>query len=132
MTVNELLADRGMTSALIVDDAYDLEPLAKDLAADDEAWSQFIADIQAEHDAIVGIFPTYDELSSEQLRTSDEFVSAVWKAKGRISDANWNILFDDYMRATENDKTFLKTLQERLETLGITITTCGRKSAEDT
>jgi hypothetical protein len=132
MTVNELLADRGLTSALIIDDAYDLEPMAKDLAADDDAWSQFIADIQAEHEAIVGIFPAYDELSSEQLRTSDEFVSAVWKAKGRISDANWNILFDDYMRATESDKRFLKALQERLETLGITTTTCGRKSAEGT
>lgn len=130
MTVNELLADRSLTSALIIDDAYDLEPMAKDLAADDEAWSQFIADIQAEHEAIVGIFPAYDELSSEQLRTSDEFVSAVWKAKGTISEANWNVLFDDYVRATQSDKAFLDALQGRLEALGIKTTTCGRKSAE--
>jgi len=131
MTVNELLADRKLTSALIIDDAYDQEPMARDLVADDDAWSQFIADIQAEHDAIVQIFPAYDDLSSDDLRTSDDFVAAVWNARGKISETNWNVLFDDYVRATEGDRVFLNALQERLTTLGIAYTTCGRKLPGD-
>jgi len=127
MTVNELLIDRNLTSALIIDDAYDNQPLAKDLAGDEEAWNTFIADIQAEREVIIEVFPAYDDMSSAQLRTSDEFVAAVWRAKGKISDENWNTLFDDYVRATAGDRTFLNVLEEQLRALGITCTTSGRQ-----
>jgi hypothetical protein len=131
MTVNELLIDRNLTSALIIDDAYDNQPLAKDLVGDEEAWNTFIADIQAEHEAIIEAFPAYDDMSSAQLRTSDEFVAAVWRAKGKISEENWNTLFDDYVRATAGDRTFLNALEEQLRALGITCTTSGRQLAQE-
>jgi hypothetical protein len=132
MTVAELLADRKLTSALIVDDAYDNEPLAEDIAPDEEAWSNFIDDIKAEEAIVKEIFPDYSEMSSSQLRNSDDFVSALWKAKGKISDPLWDTLFDDYVRATNNDRGFLKSLETRLSEIGVKVTTCGRNLPADT
>lgn len=131
MTVNELLADRNLTSALIIDDAYDIHPLARDLEGDEEAWSTFIADIQPQREVIVKLFPEYEHMSSEQLRTSDSFVAAMWRAKDALGEALWNTLFDDYSRATEGDRAFLKALEEKLGALGITCLPSGRQLPEE-
>jgi len=131
MTVNELLVDRNLTSALIIDDAYDIHPLARDLEGDEEAWSTFIADIQPQREVIVSLFPEYQHMTSEQLRTSDSFVAAMWRAKDVIGEAIWNTLFDDYSRATEGDRTFLSALEERLKALGITCFPSGRQLPEE-
>jgi hypothetical protein len=131
MTVNELLIDRNLTSALIIDDAYDVQPLAKDLVDDEEAWSTFIADIQPQRDVVIGIFPEYEHMNSGQLRTSDAFVNAMWRAKDTIGAEIWNTLFDDYSRATAGDRNFLKALEERLRALGITCVPSGRQLPAD-
>ena len=131
MTVNELLVDRNLTSALIIDDAYDTQPLAKDLAGDDEAWNTFIADIQPQREVVIEIFPEYQHLNSEQLRTSDAFVAAMWRAKDTIGEEIWNTLFDDYSRATAGDRNFLNVLEEKLRALGITCVPSGRKIPRD-
>ena len=51
MNLKDLLADRNIATALIVDDAYDQVPRAEDLEADDDSWANFIADIGEDHDA---------------------------------------------------------------------------------
>lgn len=84
MTLQALLADRKITTALIVDDAYDEVPKADDLDADQGAWSNFIADVGDDHQALVEAFPDFDRLDAHQLRQSDEFVAAAWTARDKL------------------------------------------------
>lgn len=131
MTVSELLVDRNLTTALIIDDAYDTQPLAKDLAGDDEAWNTFIADISPQREVIVEIFPGYQHMTSDELRTSDAFVSAMWRSKDAIGEEIWSTLFDDYSRASAGDRNFLKALEEKLKALGINCVPSGRQLPPD-
>lgn len=126
MTVQELLTEQGLTTALIVDDAYDHIPRAEDIANDDEAWSTFIADVGTDRDAVVAAFPAYNTMHTNDLRHSDEFVAALWGARSKLRPELWNTLFDTYERSTEGDRRFLKELEARLESHGVKPVTSGR------
>ncbi len=126
MTLQALLADRKITTALIVDDAYDEVPKADDLDADQGAWSNFIADVGDDHQALVEAFPDFDRLDAHQLRQSDEFVAAAWTARDKLRSDLWNLLFAGYEQATRSDRAFLQNLENALRTIGITPTPCGR------
>ncbi|KKU12745.1 MAG: hypothetical protein UX20_C0043G0001, partial [Candidatus Magasanikbacteria bacterium GW2011_GWC2_45_8] len=45
MNLNELLFERKLTTALIVDDGYDEIPKAQDLVKQGAAWENFFADV---------------------------------------------------------------------------------------
>jgi hypothetical protein len=127
MTTKELLIDRGVTSALIVDDAYDAAPLALDISGDDEAWSNFLADIGEDRKQIREIFPDFDSMDASELRRSDKFVSAMWGAREKIRPELWKLLFSTYEQATRSDRGFLERLEEQLKALGVTPIQCGRQ-----
>ena len=59
MSLNELLVAKGLASALIVDDAYDQVPRAEDLAADDDAWANFFADLGDDSKHLADAFPGF-------------------------------------------------------------------------
>lgn len=126
MTLQALLADQHITTALIVDDAYDLVPKANDLGADDDAWSNFIADVGADREILVEAFPAFEQLDAHQLRQSDEFVAAVWAAREKLRPELFSLLFAGYEQATRSDREFLTRLEDALRTIGITPTPCGR------
>jgi len=126
MTLQALLTERQITTALIVDDAYDQVPKAEDLGADEEAWSNFIADLGDDRQALVQAFPAFDDLNAYQLRQSDEFVSAVWAARNKLRPELGNLLFAGYEQATQSDRVFLKKLEDALKAVGITPIRSGR------
>lgn len=126
MTLQALLADRQITTALIVDDAYDQVPKAGDLDADEEAWSNFIADLGDDRQVLVQAFPAFNDLDAYQLRQSDEFVAVVWSTRDRLRPELWNLLFAGYEQATRSDRAFLQHLEGALRSIGITPTPCGR------
>src|SRR4051794_30845162 len=114
MTLPELLRDRGITSALIVDDAYDEVPQADDIAADDEAWANFFADLGEDRQKLAEVFPLFETLDASALRHSDEFVAAAWKARDKIRPQVWELLFDKYEQANRSDRAFLNQLEAAL------------------
>src|SRR5208282_2173194 len=114
MTIKELLIDRAVTSALIVDDAYDSTPLALDIISDDEAWSNFLADIGEGRKQIQEIFPAFEYMEASELRRSDEFVAAMWNARDKLRPELWKLLFNTYEQATRSDRGFLERLEARL------------------
>jgi hypothetical protein len=124
MTVQELLASRNLTSALVVDDAYDEVPLAEDL--DDESWTTFIDDLGDDKDHVVAAFPAYEVTDGNDLRESDEFVSALWKLRGTMREDLWKTLFDSYEIGRVSDRAFLEKLEAQLKELGVTAIRSGR------
>lgn len=78
MTVADVLKEAGFGSALIVDDAFDDVPIAADLSA--EAWTTFIDDIVTDIEAVEGAFPQYHQIPADELRTSDDFARAMYRA----------------------------------------------------
>ena len=64
----------------MIDDGYDAVPKASDLEGQ-EIWANFFADAAPTEVLLTEIFPAYLEIQPEQLRSSDEFVTALWGAK---------------------------------------------------
>lgn len=127
MTIQELLVERKLTSALIVDDGYDAVPRSEDIAADDDAWSNFIADVGDDHAHLVEVFPAFDSMDASQLRHSNEFVAAAWSARDKLRPDLWNLLFSTYEQATRSDRAFLERLETALKAVGVTPVPSGRQ-----
>ena len=126
MTLQETLSAGGLTTALILDDAYDLTPRAEDLADDEDAWANFIDDIGSYRDSVVAAFPDFDSLSADELRSSDAFVTAIWGLRSELPPELWETLFNQYEMGVQSDREFLGRLEEELTRLGLTVTTTGR------
>lgn len=126
MTLQELLITRSLTTALIVDDAYDTVPRAEDLAADNDAWSNFIDDIGEDRQAILEVFPAFESMEITELQRSDTFIASIWGARGQLRSELWSQLFRTYEEAIQSDRAFLARLEAALTTLGITPIRSGR------
>src|SRR3989338_9976175 len=82
MSLNELLFERKLTTALIVDDGYDEVPKAQDLIKQGAAWENFFADVgESDKGIIVKSFPKYEEIDADDLRLSDDFVATIWSLR---------------------------------------------------
>lgn len=130
MSISESLRQAGFRSALIVDDAFDLVPIATDLAIDQDAWSNFIDDIKGEAELLTKAFPAYRTMSGPELRDSDAFVAAMYGLRGKLRDDLWETLFGDFERGRGSDRKVLEDLGQRLEALGLEVTKSGRAIPE--
>ena len=126
MSVADILKTAGFESALIIDDAFDVIPIASDLAMDAEAWSIFIADIGEDIEHIEAAFPNYRDMDANALRASNEFVQAMYGLKDKLRADLWNTLFESYERDHASDGEFLRKLQQRLTDAGLQVVTAGR------
>jgi hypothetical protein len=131
MTIEELLASRRLTSALIVDDAYDDVPLAEDLELDDEAWANFMDDLGDDREHVVTAFPAFEDTDANDLRHSNDFVAAMWGLRATIRPELWSMLFDSYERGRTSDRDFLTKLEAQLTALGIAIVRAGRRTPQE-
>jgi hypothetical protein len=129
--LTELLKENGLTSALIVDDAYDDIPLANDLVMNEDGWSIFFADIGSQLDDVIKTFPSYNDMDANQLRSSDDFVRAMWEAKEKFSEPLWNALFESYERDRKSDRDFLENLKARLIAAGLEVKSAGRVISDE-
>ncbi len=130
MTLKELLEERGITTALILDDAFDAVPLAEDLIQEEEAWATFFDDLGSNRESVITAFPEFDQLTSEALQRSDSFVAALWGLKNELPTELWQPLFEGYEQGMQTDHEFLSRLQADLETLGLALRTAGRHASD--
>src|SRR5580658_2711065 len=127
MSIQELLESRGLDRALIVDDGYDLVPRAQDMTLDDDAWSNFFADLGDDRQKLIEIFPAFEVMTGPQLQRSDEFVAAAWKAREKLRPELWDSLFSGYEQIAGSDRKFLANLEGALQSVGLTPIRSGRE-----
>lgn len=126
MTLQTLLKDRGLDTAIIVDDGYDSIPLAHDMAVYEDAWSNFFADIAEDRQTLVEVYPDFEKMTGPDLQRSDEFVATIWGARDRIRPELWSALFGAYEQTRSSDRTFLTNLEAALQAIGVKPIASGR------
>lgn len=131
MSLKELVAERGLTAALIVDDGYDIVPRADDLVSDGEAWSTFFDDVGSDHAIIIEAFPKFDDVDASELMRSDVFVAALWDLRDKLRTELWEGLFERYQRDHDFDTGYLSNLETALRDLGIEPIRAGRTIPEN-
>jgi len=127
MSLNELLFERKLTTALIVDDGYDEVPKAQDLIKQGAAWENFFADVgESDKGIIVKSFPKYEEIDADDLRLSDDFVATIWSLRKTLRPELSTPLFEEYEQASKTDQAFLSKLEAALRAVGIEPIQAGR------
>jgi hypothetical protein len=128
--LTSLLQRANIKSAVIVDDAYDQIPLARDLLPDDASWSQFFDDLNsADNDQLKQIFPAYDGMRADALRNSDAFVATIWQQRQAIRQELVDPLFQRYDQEKAADLAYLQSLTEILAALNLQCSSAGRNFA---
>lgn len=123
--VRELLEEKGIRSAVVIDDVFDPIPRPDEL--DDGDWSNFFDDLDSEgEETLKGHYDSYDKLSRDQLKASPEFVAVVWENRGNLSEVLQDHLFSDYVQTRELEERRLGDLVADLETLGLCCKQMGR------
>ena len=131
MTLSELLAENGIRTALVVDDACDVVPTAADMRMAADEWAQFSDDLSPEQTEIIAsVFSNPSAKPFGQLINDDDYVAAVWKVRselGEIADQ----LFQLYDANQATDQDYLSLVKDELERLSVTVTMSGRSFAEE-
>lgn len=129
--VAALLARSKVTSALIVDDAYDEVPLAIDLATDAEEWTKFFDDVREDDKVVLReLHQGYDSIRADVLQTDDKFIATLWHKGNRLRCDLIDPLFARYRQAIATDRAHLVSLKTSLESFGLACVTAGREFEE--
>ncbi|UPL05441.1 hypothetical protein PisoF_01089 [Pseudomonas sp. IsoF] len=130
MTLTELLAERGIRTALIVDDVYDAVPTANDIDPGNDAWSNFNDDLQREQRArIFEVYPAAEGTRFDDCVADDNYVATVWGLRHELGQIAVP-LFESYIDDQAADERYVLLVKERLERLGLTVNTAGRDFTE--
>jgi hypothetical protein len=126
-TLGELLAEKEILRALVVDDAYDPLPRAADLTIDVDEWTNFFDDLQeADADIIRGFAPEYDDLPTAELPANNSFVAALWENRDRLRPELINPVFARYDADMATDLAYVDALVVELQGQGLQVETAGR------
>jgi CheY-like chemotaxis protein len=130
MSLEKLLNERGVKSALIVDDACDAVPRSVDVGPDGPAWTIFNDDLSAEQrDRIEAEYPEAAGRRFEELVADDGYVATVWNLRAELGEIA-RPLFADYVADQQSDERYVELVKQKLEGLGLTCVTAGRDFAE--
>ncbi len=111
-----ILQAGNIREVVIVDDANDIVPTAKDLAADTIKWQQFIEDIKEEDEKqLESIYPRYNELRADELPDQDEFIALLWRERTRLRQTLITPLLERYQGDKDQDLRYIKTLTDILD-----------------
>lgn len=125
MSDTQQVRNAGISRAVIVDDGYDEVPQVSELR-DEGAWDSLFDDAQGAAAArIEALFPTYDPQDREELKSSQEFIDALWEGRDSIRDLLGG-LFDDYEQKISENYPFLSAAEAALTALDIPFEKCGR------
>ena len=126
MSDTQQVRNAGISRAVIVDDGYDEVPQVSELR-DEGAWDSLFDDAQGAAAArIEALFPTYDPQDREELKSSQEFIDALWEGRDSIRDLLGG-LFDDYEQKISENYPFLSAAEAALTALDIPFEKCGRR-----
>ncbi len=130
MNLTELLNERGIRTALIVDDVYDAVPTAADIDPGNDAWSNFNDDLTPEqHERIIEVYPAAEGLRFDERISDDDYVAAVWQLREELGSVAAPV-FEIYLADQAADTRYVQFVKERLEALNLTVKTSGRNFAE--
>lgn len=128
--VKDLLKEKNVTAAVVVDDAYDIFPKADDLAA--ARWNSFFDDISDEDEReLQGLLgKLYDDLSVPELAANDLFVRTLWENRNQIAPSG--TIFAVYEERQKQKRAVLAPLLTLLgNEFGLTCKTVGRDATLD-
>jgi hypothetical protein len=124
-----LLRERNVTRAVIVDDAFDVQPRFGDIEG--IRWDRFFDDMTDDDEASLKTsYGTagYDTQDSSQLRRDTTFISVAWLL--RDTSAAARALFEDFEQTQERKRSDLAPLLKLLEELGLSCEVSGRDGTE--
>lgn len=131
MTLAELLADRKVQTALIVDDACDPVPTAADMRSAGGQWEIFNDDLEDHHrELLEGIYPEMVGRRFDELTRDDRYVAAVWSVRDQL-DGLATPLFEIYEANQAADEHYVAVARAKLEELGLKCETRGRGFADE-
>lgn len=126
MSLTELLAAKGVASAIVVDDVLDSVPTSADIGAGNEAWPIFNDDLTPElRERIRAVYPRAAEVSFDELIYEDGYVAALWALREELG-AVAEPLFEQYVSDQAADQKFVDLAVEKLKNLGLGCETSGR------
>lgn len=130
MSLQQLLNERGVKSALIVDDACDAVPRAVDVGTDRPEWTIFNDDLTEEQQGrIEAEYPEAVGRRFEELVADDGYVATVWNLRAELGEIARSV-FADYLADQESDERYVELVKGKLEALGLACVTAGRDFAE--
>ena len=119
----QLLAERGIETAVIIDDVFDAVPTSDDLNDDD--WTIFFDDLDTDaHNYLAQIYPRYEDTPSVDLMQSQPFIQIVWDNRQKLPSTG--SLFRGYEFRNTTERQGLDQLVGSLERLNLNCTTMGR------
>ncbi|HWM25534.1 MAG TPA: hypothetical protein VNP98_11980 [Chthoniobacterales bacterium] len=120
--VASVLERAGIKRGLVVDDAYQDIPFARDLSEDEDLWAQFFEDLtDDDKKAMAAEFLDFHQLRGDELRPNDKFVATLWHLKE--SSERIRTLFSRYLRDRANDLSYLEALTTKLREYGVDCST---------
>lgn len=126
MSLKDLLKERGIERALIVDDACDLVPRASDLQDQTDQWAIFIDDLNpAQRELIDKKSPKTASFDSGQKIADDRYVAAVWELRDELGEVAKPLL-ETYQNRQVDDTAYVELARKILEDLGLSCETAGR------
>nr|WP_313634998.1 hypothetical protein [Brevundimonas diminuta] len=129
MSLKDLLAQKALRRALIIDDACDAAPTAHDIGPDNPLWDVFGDDWAPHRDVIAGAYGSLDGRRLDDLKTQNSFVAALWSLRPSVPDL-LDPLFEEYDTTQLADVHYVDLAKAGLEALGLEVTLAGRDFAE--
>lgn len=126
-TLAEILASKGVKRAAIIDDAFDVVPLASDLGIEEPEWIQFFEDLTKEDSALLeSKFAGFREARADDLMLDNGFVAVLWRESSNLSGDGASKIFERYREDHDRDLEILTRLEAQLLELDLECETCGR------
>ena len=125
-----LLENKGIRTAVVIDDVFDDAPRPDEL--DEGDWTYFFDDLGEAGNALLSeLYTAYDGTTPDDLRVSQQFVTVLWQNREGLPGAAREHLFSDYENTKATERTALDTLVAALEAFGLACTTMGREIHDD-
>lgn len=126
MSLTDLLKERDIERALIVDDALDPVPRPGDLQDQAEQWAIFSADVQPDQEELIAAAaPGTAELNFSDKIANQEYVAAVWNLRGQLGGIA-DTLFETYDSRQKADLRYVELARNVVLALGLQCDTAGR------
>jgi hypothetical protein len=126
VSLADLLRERGIERALIVDDALDAVPRPGDLQDQAEQWAIFSADILPDQEELIAAeAPGVAELTFSEKIARQEYVAAVWRLRGQLG-AVADALFETYDSRQRADLRYVDLARDIILGVGLQCDTAGR------
>jgi len=126
MSLNDLLEEKGIERALVVDDVCDAVPTVNDIDPGNEAWPTFNDDLLEEHrNRIADVYPPALEGRFDELIAGDGYIATIWNLRNELG-AICEPLFATYIADQKSDQRHIDLAIKKLEALGLDCDTSGR------